>query len=444
MFTIPSGKAVAVAMVSNDEIVKLTAFEDPPPGPGLLTVMLAVPARPISLAEIEAVSVVAPPNVVGRSDPFHRTVEPETKLDPETVRVKAGPPALAEVGLIPEIDGTGFRMAKDRELELPPPGLGLLTVTEAVPAEAISLAEIEAVSVVALLKVVGRSDPFHRTVEPATKLDPETVRVKAGPPAFAEVGLIPEIDGTGFWIVKDCALEFPPPGLGLSTVTLAVPTEAISLAGIEAVSFVALLKVVGRSDPFHWTVEPETKLDPETVSVKAGPPALVEVGLIPEIDGTGFWMVKDWALESPPPGLGLLTVTLAVPDETISLAEIEAVSDVALLKVVGRSDPFHRTVELEMKLEPETIRVKAGPPALAEVGLIPEIDGTGLLMVRVKSLSAFFLRLSVTRILNLNMPAAVGVPLNTPLATSNAIPGGNDPDRNTHVYGGVPPTAESA
>jgi uncharacterized protein (UPF0248 family) len=215
VFTVPSGKAAAVAMVSNDEIVKLTAFEDPPPGPGLLTVMLAVPARPISLAEIEAVSVVALPKVVGRSDPFHRTVEPETKLDPETVRVKAGPPAFAEDGLIPEIDGTGFWIVKDCALESPPPGLGLLTVTLAVPVEAISLAGIEAVSFVALLKVVGRSDPFHRTVEPETKLEPETVRVKAGPPAFAEVGLIPEIDGMGFWIAKDCALESPPPGLGL-------------------------------------------------------------------------------------------------------------------------------------------------------------------------------------------------------------------------------------
>ena len=136
-------------------------------------------------------------------------------------------------------------------------------------------------------------------------------------------------------------------------------------------------------------------------------------------------------------------MTLAVPDETISPAEIEAVSVVALLKVVGRSDPFHRTVEPETKFKPETVSVKAGPPALVEVGLIPEVNGMGLLMVRVKSLSAFFLRLSVTRILNLNMPTVVGVPLNTPLAASNAIPGGNFPERNAQVYGGVPPMAES-
>ena len=125
MLTVPSGKVAEVVMVNAVEIVKLSAFESPPPGPGLLTVMLAVPAETISLAEIEAVSVVALLKVVGRSDPFHRTVEPEMKLEPDTVRVKAGPPAFAEVGLIPEIDGTGFWIAKDCALESPPPGPGL-------------------------------------------------------------------------------------------------------------------------------------------------------------------------------------------------------------------------------------------------------------------------------------------------------------------------------
>jgi hypothetical protein len=95
-----------------DEMVKLTAFEEPPPGRGLFTVMLAAPAAVMSLAKIEAVSDVALPKVVVRSDPFHRTVEPETKLEPETVRVKAGPPAFTEVGLIPVIDGTGLLTAR--------------------------------------------------------------------------------------------------------------------------------------------------------------------------------------------------------------------------------------------------------------------------------------------------------------------------------------------
>ena len=41
--------------------------------------------------------------------------------------------------------------------------------------------------------------------------------------------------------------------------------------------------------------------------------------------------------------------------------------------------PFHWTVELEMKLLPFTVRLKAAPPALTDVGESEEIDGTGLL-----------------------------------------------------------------
>jgi hypothetical protein len=84
--------------------------------------------------------------------------------------------------------------------------------------------------------------------------------------------------------------------------------------------------------------------------------------------------------------VGLLTVMLAAPAETMSLAGMEAVSFVALLKVVVRSDPFHRTVAPETKLDPLTVRVKPGSPASAELGLIPEIEGTGLLTVSVSFL----------------------------------------------------------
>ena len=93
-------------------MVKLTAFDGPPPGAGLFTVTLAAPADAMSLAKIEAVRFVALLSVVARSDPLHRTVAPETKLEPLTVRVKVGPPAFTEVGLIPVIDGTGFLTAR--------------------------------------------------------------------------------------------------------------------------------------------------------------------------------------------------------------------------------------------------------------------------------------------------------------------------------------------
>ena len=86
------------------------------------------------------------------------------------------------------------------------------------------------------------SAPFHRTLDPETKLEPVTVRVKAGPPAVPELGEVEVRVGTGLLtavMVKVCAPDVPPPGVGLKTVTVAVPAEAISVAGIEAVSWVA-------------------------------------------------------------------------------------------------------------------------------------------------------------------------------------------------------------
>ncbi len=67
----------------------------------------------------------------------------------------------------------------------------------------------------------------------------------------------------------------------------------------------------------------------------------------------------------------------------MSAAVMEAVSWLLLTKVVVRLVPFHRTTELELKLEPLTVNVKAAPPAVALDGEIEIAVGTGLLMVKV-------------------------------------------------------------
>ena len=64
-----------------------------------------------------------------------------------------------------------------------------------------SLAGMAADSWVVLTKVVLRLAPFHLTTEPATKLLPLTVRVKAGPPATAPPGESAVTAGTGFVLV---------------------------------------------------------------------------------------------------------------------------------------------------------------------------------------------------------------------------------------------------
>ena len=128
-------------------------------------------------------------------------------------------------------------------------------------------------------------------------------------------------------------MEVPPPGVGLKTVTLAVPAAAMSAATIEAVSWVEEAYVVVRFVPFHLTTDPEMKLVPLTVNVNAEPPAVADEGLRLVVVGRGLsgtLIVKVWALEVPPPGVGLKTVTLAVPAVAMSAARIEAVSWVVL------------------------------------------------------------------------------------------------------------------
>jgi hypothetical protein len=106
-----------------------------------------------------------------------------------TFSVNAGPPTAAVDGLRLVVAGTGLLMVKVCELEVPPPGAALYTVTCAVPAVAVSTAVISAVKRVAETYVVVRFDPFQRTTEPLTKPLPLTVRVNAAPPAVADVGV---------------------------------------------------------------------------------------------------------------------------------------------------------------------------------------------------------------------------------------------------------------
>ncbi len=72
------------------------------------------------------------------------------------------------------------------------------------------------------------------------------------------------------------------------------------------------------------------------------------------------------------------TVTVAVPADKISAADIEAVKRPDETRAVGRSAPFHRTTERELNPLPLTVSVKADPPAFAALGFRPVVVGTGL------------------------------------------------------------------
>src|SRR5712691_7225924 len=224
------------------------------------------------------------------------------------------------------------------------------------------------------------------------KLEPVTVRVKAGPPCSALLGEREERAGTGLRavMVKATAAEVPPPGVGVNTVIGAEPAVVRSLAGILAVSWVALTKLVVRVPPFHRTTEAGTKPLPVTARVKAGPPCSALLGESEESAGTGLTavMVKATAAEVPPPGVGVNTVTGAVPAVVRSLPGMLVVSWVALTKVVVRMPPFHCTTEAGTKPLPVTVRVKAGPPCSALLGESEERAGTGFTAVMVKATAA--------------------------------------------------------
>src|SRR5438046_10765512 len=121
---------------------------------------------------------------------------------------------------------------------------------------------------------------------------------------------------------KVCALDVPPPGVGLTTVTEAVPAVAMSAAAICAVSWVLLPNGVDRAVPFHWTTDEATKFVPVSVSVNAASPAVLLFGAMELNVGVGFGalIVKVCAFEPPPPGAGLNTVTGTVAAVAMSLA----------------------------------------------------------------------------------------------------------------------------
>src|SRR5262249_2732756 len=118
------------------------AADVPPPGAGVNTVMLGVPAAATSLAGMAPVSCVDETNVVVRLAPLTWTIEPLVKLEPVAVRGKAAPPADAVVGLVVDRNGAGVGagVGKGRELEGRPPPPGVETLNSAGPAVAISAA----------------------------------------------------------------------------------------------------------------------------------------------------------------------------------------------------------------------------------------------------------------------------------------------------------------
>jgi len=116
-------------------------------------------------------------------------------------------------------------------------------------------------------------------------------------------------------------------------------------------------------------VAPVWKLDPLTVSVKADPAAVAELGLRLLMVGiTGGLMVKVDAPDAVLPA-AFITVTLALPELVIRAPGTDAVSSAELEKLVESGVPFQYTAAPLMKLLPLTVSKNAPLPAVAEFGL---------------------------------------------------------------------------
>ena len=131
-------------------IVKVWEFDSPPPGVGLNTVIGKTPSEAMSEAGMAAVRVVEFTNVVVRSEPLNLTTEEDMNSVPETVIVNSESPTVFPVGSMLVVVGTGLFTVNVWASEVPPPGVGLNTVIEKVPAAVKSEAGMVAVSWVEL------------------------------------------------------------------------------------------------------------------------------------------------------------------------------------------------------------------------------------------------------------------------------------------------------
>ena len=122
---------------------------------------------------------------------------------------------------------------------------------------------------------------------------------------------------------------------------------------------VPLTTVVFNGPLFSKTTAPVRKLVPFTVSVKAGPPAVTEVGEMLLIVGVGGATVRGSGLDAALPGL--VTVTGIGPCCWIRLAGTAAVTCVELTKVVVSDVVPRSAVAPDTKFVPLIVNVNAGP-----------------------------------------------------------------------------------
>ncbi len=199
--------------------------------------------------------------------------------------------------------------------------------------------------------------------------------------------------GLGFTTFSATEFDTPPPGGvkfvagGFSTAISTGPAAVMSEACRATVSCVLDTNAVVRFAPSTVAIETlwpgtPTKFDPLIVMFPPCVPAAMEFGVIDEICGTGSAvgvMVSVTIFEVPPPGGGVITKMLIVPEARTSPGFTKTVNSVSERKIVARGRPLKFTVELGANPEPFTASVNVVDSAATLAGVSVEIAGTGKL-----------------------------------------------------------------
>jgi hypothetical protein len=305
-----------------------------------------------------------------------------------TVRVC---PLEPDAGEIAVNVGRGFPTRKPFvRVAVPPPGGGFVTVTFRLPSTAPAAIASVAVICVGLAMVVELTvipEPKSSVVDPVENPVPTTVTVAFSPLApCAGVRLV--IIGTEFSTLKtNERVAFPPPGAAFTTLTLLAAVIVFGSMVIEAVSDVALATVTELTtmpSPKSADVTPVMKLVPLIVTLIVCPFA-PELGVTPDIVGTGFPTVNAPAsIAAPPPGAAFATLTLLAPTAadmdivTLAVRRVPLVSIETEFTVIPV--PKSAVVVPAKKSVPVTTMFNVWP-SVAVVGVIDTIDGMGFCTV---------------------------------------------------------------
>lgn len=184
--------------------------------------------------------------------------------------------------------------------------------------------------------------PFHCTTELVANPAPKTSIVLAAPTVRLVGEMLWIVGVTGaVTIARLAVFECPPPGVGLVTTTLSVPSFAWSATVAANVSVVPLTYVVVRGVPFTNTVEAAIKPVPVTVTVDGdGEPTFRTDGESEIALTGGFTIVTEDTDDTPPPGVAFTAASERLPATEKSVPGSATLTSVGLINVVARAEPF--------------------------------------------------------------------------------------------------------